>query len=211
MRRGCLASSSSAASPRRAAAPGARFWMKTSARSIKPVEDVLRPRVLDVERQAFLGAVEPDEVRGHALDRLVVVAREIADLGPLDLDHARAEVGEVARGERRRHRLLQRDDRDAIEWKLFCHASLKRPRHAQHVLADVGEDQVGRDRRDLVEPRLAELALDVVLRREAEAPVGLQARVGRLPRRTGAEEAAPCSLPLRRACRRRTAPRPCSA
>jgi hypothetical protein len=37
---------------------------------------------------------------------VVVVAREVADLRPLDLDHARAEVGELARAERRRDRLF---------------------------------------------------------------------------------------------------------
>jgi hypothetical protein len=56
-----------------------------------------------------------------------------------------------------------------------------RARHAEHMLADVGEDEVRRDRRDLVEAGLAELALDVVFRGEAEAAMGLQAGVGRLP------------------------------
>src|SRR3712207_7320137 len=40
---------------------------------------------------------------------------------------------------------------------------LERPRQAEDVLADVGEDQVRRDGRDLEEPGLAELPLDVVL------------------------------------------------
>src|SRR5215213_4544254 len=35
-------------------------------------------------------------------------------------------------------------------------------RQAEHVLGDVAEDQVGADRRHLVQPRLPELALDVV-------------------------------------------------
>ena len=43
------------------------------------------------------------------LTALVVVAREIADAGPLDLDHARAEIGELARRERRRDRVLKRE------------------------------------------------------------------------------------------------------
>ena len=45
----------------------------------------------------------------------------------------------------------------------------------EHVLGEIGQDQVGRDRRDLVEPRLAELALDVVFLGEAEAAMGLEA------------------------------------
>src|SRR3954449_8024701 len=61
------------------------------------------------------------------------------------------------------------------------------PRHAQDVLAHVRLDQVVRDRRDLVEARLAELALDVVLRGEAEAAVRVDADVGRLPGGLGGE------------------------
>src|ERR1700678_2648970 len=53
-----------------------------------------------------------------------------------------------------------------------------RPRQAEHVLAEVREDQVGGDRGDLVEARLAELAFHVVFLGEAEAAVGLQAGVG---------------------------------
>ena len=79
------------------------------------LEDRLRFRMLDVEREAFLRAVGPDEVRREAADALVVGAREVADAGSLDLDHARAEVGELARRERRGDRVLERDDGDAGE------------------------------------------------------------------------------------------------
>jgi hypothetical protein len=54
-------------------------------------------------------------MRGHALDRVIIVAREIADIGPLDLDHARAEVRKLAGGERRRNCMLERNYCDAIE------------------------------------------------------------------------------------------------
>src|SRR5438477_7039059 len=57
--------------------------------------------------------------------------------------------------------------------------------HAENVLGDVGQDQIGRDRRHLVEPRLAEFALDVILLGECEAAVGLHAGVGGFPRRVG--------------------------
>src|SRR5450432_988334 len=57
----------------------------------------------------------------------------------------------------------------------------KRPRHAEHVLADVGQDEVGGDRRDLIEARLAKLALDVELAGETESAERLETRVGRLP------------------------------
>src|SRR4051794_33698880 len=53
--------------------------------------------------------------------------------------------------------------------------------HAQHVLGDVGQNQIGRDRRDLIEPRLAEFALDVVFLGEAKAAMGLYAGIGRVP------------------------------
>jgi hypothetical protein len=52
---------------------------------------------------------------------------------------------------------------------------------AEHVLRDIRQDQVGRDRRDLVQPGLAELALDIVFAGEAETAVELQAGIGRFP------------------------------
>ena len=57
-------------------------------------------------------------MRREAAHALVVGAREVADAGTLDLDDARAEVGELARAERRRDRVLERDDRDAIERRI---------------------------------------------------------------------------------------------
>ena len=96
----------------------------------------------EIEHQQFLAAVEPDEVGALAitfgiraftpvflqsiraftpvflrnkiawLRQLVVAAGEVA-LGPLDLDHARAGIGEAAGAHRRRHRLLERDDEKA--------------------------------------------------------------------------------------------------
>jgi hypothetical protein len=49
------------------------------------------------------------------------------------------------------------------------------------VFGDEGEDQVGRDRRHLVEPRLAVLALDVIFLGERVAAEGLDAGLGRVP------------------------------
>ena len=49
------------------------------------------------------------------------------------------------------------------------------------MLGDVGQDQIGRDRRHLIEPCFAELALDVVFFRKAESAMGLHAGVGRFP------------------------------
>src|SRR3712207_3510348 len=65
---------------------------------------------------------------------------------------------------------------------------LEGPRHAEDVLPDVGEDQVRRNRRHLEEPRLAELALDVVLGVVGVAAEGLHRRVRGLPRGVGREE-----------------------
>ncbi|KAG0902362.1 hypothetical protein G6F32_017325 [Rhizopus arrhizus] len=59
---------------------------------------------------------------------------------------------------------------------------------AQDVFGDVGQDQVGRDWRHLIQPRFAELALDVVLGRKAETTVELQAGVGGFPRGVGSQQ-----------------------
>ena len=71
--------------------------------------------MLDVKAQTLLGAVGPHEVRGHAVDPLVVSAREVAGAGPLDLDHARAKVGELAGAEGGSDRMFQRNDRNAVQ------------------------------------------------------------------------------------------------
>ena len=81
----------------------------------EPPKDHLRLRMLDVERQAFLRAIGPDEMRRETVDALVVAAREIAHAGPLDLDHPRAEVRELPRCERRGDRVLERDDGNALQ------------------------------------------------------------------------------------------------
>ena len=56
------------------------------------------------------------------------------------------------------------------------------------MLAQVRQDEVGGDGRDLVQARLAELALHIVFRRESVPAVGLQARIGRLPRCVGRQQ-----------------------
>src|SRR5262249_61902041 len=57
-----------------------------------------------------------------------------------------------------------------------------RPRQSQDMLRDVRENQVGRDRRNLVQAGLPELALDIVIFGKAEPTVRLQSGVGGLPR-----------------------------
>src|SRR3569832_1367840 len=76
---------------------------------------MLRFFMLQVERQAFLRAIGPHEMRGLAAHAIVVGAREVAHAGALDLDHARAEIGQLPRAERRGDRMLQRDDGNAVQ------------------------------------------------------------------------------------------------
>ena len=47
----------------------------------------------------------------------------------------------------------------------------------------MAQDQVRADRRNLVQPRFAELALDVIFLRETEAAMRLDALIGRIPAR----------------------------
>src|SRR5580704_13811726 len=65
---------------------------------------------------------------------------------------------------------------------------LIRPGQAEHVLGEVVEDHLLRDRGDAHQPRLAPVALDVVLLRVSEPAVGLQRRVGGLEAGLGGEE-----------------------
>src|SRR5579871_663833 len=56
-----------------------------------------------------------------------------------------------------------------------------RARHAENMLGDVGQYQIGRDRRDLIEPRLAEFALHIVFFGKAEAAMGLYTGIRGFP------------------------------
>src|SRR5262249_49785172 len=63
-----------------------------------------------------------------------------------------------------------------------------RPRQAKHMLSQIREDHVGRDRRHLIEPRFTELALDIVFLCKAKSAIGLHAHVGGGPGRVGGEQ-----------------------
>jgi uncharacterized membrane protein YeaQ/YmgE (transglycosylase-associated protein family) len=62
-----------------------------------------------------------------------------------------------------------------------CCKALVRAGQSEDVLRDVREDEVGGNGRNLVEPRLAKLALHVVLGGEAEASMELEAGFAGLP------------------------------
>ena len=111
--RGCRALSCRALSPRPSAVPGARFCTTTSADAISSSRMAPAGRVLEVERERLLAAVDPHEVRGHAADLGVVVAGEVAFSHPFDLDDARPHVRKLSRRERGADGLLERDDDDA--------------------------------------------------------------------------------------------------
>lgn len=90
--------------------------------------DRLRGVALEVEGDALLGAVEPDEVAGLAVHGLVVGAGEVAAARPLDLEHARPEVGQVPGGQRRGDGLFAGHDGDAVEGQVDHGGILPSPR-----------------------------------------------------------------------------------
>ena len=63
-------------------------------------------RILEIQHQGFLAAIEPYEVRAPAIDGTVVVAREVSPF-PFDFDDPGTGIGETRRAERCRYRLLQ--------------------------------------------------------------------------------------------------------
>src|SRR5256712_6871304 len=105
----------------------------------EPREDIRATGFLEIERQRLLGSIQPDEVARESLDGRVVPAREVAAVGPLDLDDAGAKVRELPRRERRRDRLLERHDGDVFEWQHTL--TLASPR------APAANDDQRRDRR----------------------------------------------------------------
>jgi hypothetical protein len=79
------------------------------------LQDRARFRMLDVEGQALLRAIGPDEMRGEAAHPFVVGACEIADARTFYLDDPRPEIGELSRRERPGDGVLESDDGDAGE------------------------------------------------------------------------------------------------
>ena len=77
-------------------------------------QDFLSFGMLDIQREAFFGAVGPDKVRGQAAHTIVIATRKVAHARAFDFDDACAHVGQLARGERRGNRMFKRDDRDAF-------------------------------------------------------------------------------------------------
>ena len=111
---GCRARSVALSKPARSAAPGARFWMKTSALATSRCSSAESSAFLMSSDEAFLAAIEPDEIARRAMHGGVVAAREIA-FRPLDLDDPRAGIGQTRRAIRRGNRLLQGDHQQAVQ------------------------------------------------------------------------------------------------
>ena len=70
--------------------------------------------LLEVEHDRLLAAVQPDEIAREPVDVAVVAAREIA-FRPLDLDDARAGVGQPRRAVGGGHRLLDAHHQQAVQ------------------------------------------------------------------------------------------------
>ena len=79
------------------------------------LQHVERSGLLQVKRQAFLGAIGPDKVRCLTVHAGVVGTSEVARAGPLDLDDAGAQVSELTRAERRGDGMFERNDGDAVK------------------------------------------------------------------------------------------------
>src|SRR3569832_544854 len=76
---------------------------------------MLRFFMLHVVCLVFFRVFGPLVLCGLVALAIVVGAREVAHAGALDLDHARAEIGQLPRAERRGDRMLQRDDGNAVQ------------------------------------------------------------------------------------------------
>ncbi|MNY03000.1 hypothetical protein D3C86_1355960 [compost metagenome] len=79
------------------------------------LENDLRFLLLEIQRDAFLGAIGPDEMRSHAAHTLVIATGEVAAAGPFDLDHPRTQVRQLPRAKRRGNGVFEADHGDAIE------------------------------------------------------------------------------------------------
>ncbi len=115
------------AKPSLATAPGFKFCTNTSARASMRGEQRLVLGFVEIEHDRFLAAIEPDEIAALAVHEIVIAAREVA-FRPLDLDDARAGIGQPARAHRRGDRLFERDDEEAGERQRLAQYDLGSPR-----------------------------------------------------------------------------------
>src|SRR4051794_1628876 len=171
----------------RAAAPGARFWISTSARRSSlsrmtvasgcfrssdrlSLERLVHTKCDDMPftRLSYARDGSPTSGRSILIMRAPRSASCRVQKGPA-ITCSRATTVIPSKGRIRSH-----SGQKAL-------LALERARHAEHVLSDIRQNQVGRDRRHLIQARLAEFALHVVLAREAEAAVKLQAGVRGFP------------------------------
>ncbi len=78
-------------------------------------ERIAAKLALHIERDALLRAIGPDEMARKPARAGVVGPREIAAIGPLDLDDPRAVIREHARAIGCGDRLFERDDQQTVE------------------------------------------------------------------------------------------------
>src|ERR1043166_6928992 len=71
--------------------------------------------LLNVDRETPLISIEPNITRRQPLNDRIPRSNDVADAGPLNLDHLRAHVGQQASCKRARKHLLERKNLDAIE------------------------------------------------------------------------------------------------
>ena len=102
--------------PMRSSAPGAKFSTSTSQCLISRSRISLPLRMLGVDRDRALVAVEHREVEAvRALHVAQLAARDVADAGPLDLDAVGAHVAEQLRAGRTRLHVGEVEHLDAVE------------------------------------------------------------------------------------------------
>ena len=81
----------------------------------QPIQHRSGGRLLHIEGDAALAAIEPHEMAALAMDETIVVAGEIADARPFDLDDIAAHVREVPAAQRRGDSVFQRDGAHALQ------------------------------------------------------------------------------------------------
>ena len=72
-------------------------------------------RMLEIESEALLGAVQPDEMRGLPQHGLIVMPGKVPGAWSFDLDDACTQISQLARGKGSCYGLLQRNNRHAMQ------------------------------------------------------------------------------------------------
>ena len=83
----------------------------------KLMQDVQSLILFQIQTQAFFGSVDPDKMGCHPLGPRVITAGKVPNFWAFNLDHTRAQIGQLPRGKGRCDGMFQGNDSNPRQWQ----------------------------------------------------------------------------------------------